>query len=47
MMAGILASVDAGEAERTSERIRRKLLELAKNGEIEAGHGDSDTRTTA
>jgi site-specific DNA recombinase len=37
MLAGILASVDRGEAERVSERIRRKLLELARSGADKGG----------
>lgn len=37
MLAGILVSVDRGEAERISERIRRKLLELARNGADKGG----------
>jgi DNA invertase Pin-like site-specific DNA recombinase len=49
MLAGILVSVDRGEAERISERIRRKLLELARNGADKGGprpFGYEDDRVT-
>jgi DNA invertase Pin-like site-specific DNA recombinase len=49
MLAGILVSVDRGEAERISERIRRKLLELARNGADKGGprpFGYEDDRMT-
>ncbi len=37
MLANILASIDQGEAERISERIRRKLRELAETGQDKGG----------
>jgi hypothetical protein len=49
MLAGILVSIDRGEAERISERIRRKLLELARNGADKGGprpFGYEDDRVT-
>jgi site-specific DNA recombinase len=49
MLAGILASVDAGEAERISERIKRKFLELARSGADKGGprpFGYEDDRVT-